>query len=72
MTYRHDYLILMKGEERYIFRYCPGCEDRLFEVLIEYSNDPRLSLNSEEVSSLINKIREALACGERPPRKSTE
>jgi len=65
---KHDYLVLLKGRNKYIFRYLPGQEDRLFEVLLEYGRDPSCDLTGEEVDSLIREIRRALKAESRRQR----
>ncbi len=57
---KHDYLVLLKGGNKYIFRYLPGQEQRLFQVLLEYGRSPTYDLTREEVCSLIREIRKAL------------
>lgn len=57
---KHDYLVLLKGRNKYIFRYLPGQEQRLFEVLLKYGRDPSYDLTGDEVHSLIHEIRRAL------------
>ena len=34
-------LVLKKGAQKYIFRYDPGCEDMLLDVLIEQAQDSK-------------------------------
>ena len=57
---RHDFLILFKGDDTYIFRYESENVDMLFSALEDYGKDERLNLTSAEVSRLISAIKEKI------------
>ena len=50
------YLMLLKGGEKYFFKYLPGEEKNLFYSLIEYGKDDAYNITLPEVLSLIKKI----------------
>ena len=55
-----DYLIIVKGREKYIFRYRSGQEQSLFNVLLEYARDSRYGLGRDEIASLIRKVKDRI------------
>ena len=53
-------LVLKKGSERYIYRYCCGCEDSLLDALVEQANDERTEFDWFDAAVLSFKLTQAL------------
>jgi hypothetical protein len=53
-------LILNKGNEKYIFRYNCGCEDKLLDALIEQAKDQRTDFDWFDAAVLSFKLTQTL------------
>lgn len=53
-------LILNKGTEKFIFRYEPGCEDKLLDALIEQAEDNRTDFDWFDAAVLSFKLTQSL------------
>lgn len=53
-------LVLKKGTERYIYRYCSGSEDTLLDTLVEQANDERTDFDWFDAAVLSFKLTQAL------------
>ena len=50
------FLMLVKGEEKYLFKYAPGNEKNLFFTLLDMGRSEDYSISLVEVFQLIRKI----------------
>ncbi len=53
-------LVLSKGQEKFVFRYEPGCEDKLLEALIEQAKDRRTCFDWFDAAVLSFKLTQSL------------
>ena len=53
-------LVLNKGEEKFIFRYESGCEDKLLDALIEQAKDRRTNFDWFDAAVLSFKLTQSL------------
>lgn len=53
-------LILNKGEEKFIFRYDSGCEDKLLDALVETAKDKRTDFDWFDAAVLSFKLTQSL------------
>jgi len=53
-------LVLNKGQEKFIFRYESGCEDKLLDALIEQAKDRRTSFDWFDAAVLSFKLTQSL------------
>lgn len=53
-------LILNKGSEKYIFRYCDGCEGELLDALVEQATNPRTDFDWFDAAVLSFKLTQSL------------
>jgi hypothetical protein len=53
-------LILNKGNEKFIFRYDSGCEDKLLDALIDQAKDKRTSFDWFDAAVLSFKLAQSL------------
>ena len=53
-------LVLNKGEEKFIFRYESGCEDKLLDALIEQVKDRRTNFDWFDAAVLSFKLTQSL------------
>ena len=53
-------LILKKGEQKFIFRYDSGCEDKLLDILIEQAKSGRTDFDWFDAAVLSFKLTQSL------------
>ncbi len=53
-------LVLNRGEEKFIFRYESGCEDKLLDALIEQAKDRRTNFDWFDAAVLSFKLTQSL------------
>jgi hypothetical protein len=53
-------LLLNKGDERFIFRFGPGDEDRLLDALVAQAEDPRTAFDWFDAAVLSFKLTKSL------------
>ncbi len=56
MKNKYSFLMVVKNEHKYFFKYTPGDEKNLFFALIEHGKDDRYNISLIEVLHLIRKI----------------
>ena len=54
---KHEYLILEKGEDKYLFRYTDKDVEKLYSTLLGFAEDEQLNLRSCEVLYIIAKLK---------------
>jgi hypothetical protein len=55
-------LILKKGNQKFIFRYESGCEDKLLDVLVEQAQSGRTDFDWFDAAVLSFKLTQSLVC----------
>ncbi|MEN6383705.1 MAG: hypothetical protein ABFD79_00745 [Phycisphaerales bacterium] len=53
-------LVLTKGDEKYVFRYEPGCEDLLLDALVVQAKDNRTNFDWFDAAVLSFKLTQSL------------
>ena len=53
-------LVLNRGEEKFIFRYESGCEDKLLDALIEQAKDRRINFDWFDAAVISFKLTQSL------------
>lgn len=53
-------LVLNKGEEKFVFRYESGCEDKLLDALIEQAKDRRTNFDWFDAAVISFKLTQSL------------
>lgn len=60
MKKKKQQLVLNKGDEKFIFRYDSGCEDKLLDALIEQAKDNRTDFDWFDAAVLSFKLTQSL------------
>lgn len=64
---RRKMLVLVKGRERFVYRFTPGSEGVLLASLLQAVRDPRISLTWSDLLPVLVRLRDYILSGSGTP-----